>query len=129
MHLHVEDKIDPDTGKKTRKQTMLFLRYHQWEAVTKLVEAARTQGPGHRYLIQHSAGSGKTNSISWLTHRLSVLHDEDNKAVFDSVIVITDRNVLDAQLQEAIRQIDATPASSRTSKGWAGRSLRSWPPR
>jgi type I restriction enzyme R subunit len=109
MHLHVEDKIDPDTGKKTRKQVMLFPRYHQWEAVTKLVDAARVQGPGQRYLIQHSAGSGKTNSISWLTHRLSVLHDENNKAVFDSVIVITDRNVLDAQLQEAIRQIDATP--------------------
>ena len=67
------------------------------------------KGPGHRYLIQHSAGSGKTNSISWLTHRLSVLHDDTNKPVFDSVIVITDRNVLDAQLQEAIRQIDRTP--------------------
>ena len=120
MHLHVEDKIDPDTGKKTRKQTMLFPRYHQWEAVTKLVEAARTQGPGHRYLIQHSAGSGKTNSISWLTHRLSVLHDEDNKAVFDSVIVITDRNVLDAQLQEAIRQIDATPGVVAHIEGLGG---------
>jgi len=109
MHLHVEDKTDPDTGKKTRKQVMLFPRFHQWEAVTKLVEAARAQGPGQRYLIQHSAGSGKTNSISWLTHRLSVLHDANNTAVFDSVLVITDRNVLDAQLQEAIRQIDSTP--------------------
>jgi type I restriction enzyme R subunit len=73
------------------------------------VEAARAWGPGHRYLIQHSAASGKTNNISWLTHRLSVLHDEANKPVFDSVLVITDRNVLDAQLQEAIRQIDRTP--------------------
>ena len=120
MHLHVEDKTDPDTGKKTRKQIMLFPRYHQWEAVTKLVEAARTQGPGHRYLIQHSAGSGKTNSISWLTHRLSVLHDENNKAVFDSVLVITDRNVLDAQLQEAIRQIDSTPGVIAHIEGLGG---------
>ena len=97
------------SDKKIRTQTMLFPRFHQWEAVTKLVEAARAQGPGHRYLIQHSAGSGKTNSISWLAHRLSVLHDEANTPVFDSVIVITDRNILDTQLQEAIRQIDRTP--------------------
>jgi type I restriction enzyme, R subunit len=109
MHLQVTDTIDPVSDKKTRTQTMLFPRFHQWEAVTRLVEAARAQGPGHRYLIQHSAGSGKTNSISWLTHRLSVLHDDANESVFDSVIVITDRNVLDAQLQEAIRQIDRTP--------------------
>jgi type I restriction enzyme R subunit len=109
MHLQVDENIDPITNKKIRKQTMLFPRFHQWEAVTKLVEAAHTEGPGHRYLIQHSAGSGKTNSISWLTHRLSVLHDQVSKPVFDSVIVITDRNVLDAQLQEAIRQIDRTP--------------------
>jgi type I restriction enzyme R subunit len=109
MHLQVDENIGPITNKKIRKQTMLFPRFHQWEAVTKLVEAAGREGPGHRYLIQHSAGSGKTNSISWLTHRLSVLHDEVSKPVFDSVIVITDRNVLDAQLQEAIRQIDRTP--------------------
>jgi len=109
LHLQVTDKIDPVSDKKIRTQTMLFPRYHQWDAVTRLIETARTQGPGHRYLIQHSAGSGKTNSISWLAHRLSVLHDDANKPVFDSVIVITDRNVLDAQLQEAIRQIDKTP--------------------
>jgi type I restriction enzyme R subunit len=109
MHLQIDETIDPTTNKKIRKQTMLFPRFHQWEAVTNLVEAARKEGPGSRYLIQHSAGSGKTNSISWLAHRLSVLHDNTNKPVFDSVIVITDRNVLDAQLQEAIRQIDRTP--------------------
>ncbi|TWH23285.1 type I restriction enzyme R subunit [Rhodococcus rhodochrous J45] len=109
MHLQITEKIDRVSGKKSRRQTMLFPRFHQWEAVTKLIDAARTEGPGHRYLIQHSAGSGKTNSISWLAHRLSVLHDEESSAVFDSVIVITDRNVLDAQLQEAIRQIDRTP--------------------
>lgn len=109
MHLQIEDQIDPVTDKKVRTQTMLFPRFHQWEAVSLLVDAGRRQGPGRRYLIQHSAGSGKTNSISWLAHRLSVLHDDANKPVFDSVIVITDRNVLDAQLQEAIRQIDRTP--------------------
>ena len=109
LHLQVTDTVDPVSDKKIRTQTMLFPRFHQWEAVTNLVEAARAQGPGQRYLIQHSAGSGKTNSISWLAHRLSVLHDEANKPVFDSVIVITDRNILDTQLQEAIRQIDRTP--------------------
>lgn len=109
MHLQIDETVDPVTGKKTRKQTMLFPRYHQWDAVTRLVDGAREKGPGLRYLIQHSAGSGKTNSISWLAHRLSVLHDDASKPVFDSVIVITDRNVLDAQLQEAIRQIDRTP--------------------
>jgi type I restriction enzyme R subunit len=109
LHLEVNDKIDPVSDKKIRTQTMLFPRYHQWDAVTRLIDTARSQGPGHRYLIQHSAGSGKTNSISWLAHRLSVLHDDANKPVFDSVMVITDRNVLDAQLQEAIRQIDKTP--------------------
>ena len=120
MHLHVEDKTDAETGKKTRTQTLLFPRYHQWEAVTELVGAARAEGPGHRYLIQHSAGSGKTNSISWLTHRLSVLHDHDNKPVFDSVIVITDRNVLDTQLQEAISQIDSTPGVIAHIEGLGG---------
>jgi type I restriction enzyme, R subunit len=109
LHLQVTDNVDPVSGKRARSETMLFPRFQQWEAVTRLVDAARAQGPGHRYLIQHSAGSGKTNSISWLTHRLSVLHNDANKPVFDSVVVITDRNVLDAQLQEAIRQIDRTP--------------------
>ncbi|NDV08109.1 type I restriction endonuclease subunit R [Rhodococcus sp. IEGM 248] len=109
LHLEATDTVDPVSGKKSRSETMLFPRYHQWEAVTRLIDAARKEGPGHRYLVQHSAGSGKTNSISWLAHRLSVLHDDANNSVFDSVIVITDRNVLDAQLQEAIRQIDKTP--------------------
>ncbi|MGJ7442195.1 type I restriction endonuclease subunit R [Aquipuribacter sp. MA13-6] len=86
-------------------EKIIFPRYHQWEAVTKLIEAAAAEGPGHRYLIQHSAGSGKTNSISWTAHRLARLQVDD-EPVFDSVIVVTDRNVLDSQLQAAIRQID-----------------------
>ena len=87
------------------EQGIVFPRFHQWEAVTKLVETTAAEGPGHRYLIQHSAGSGKTKSIAWTAHRLARLQ-VDNVPVFDSVIVVTDRNVLDSQLQAAIRQID-----------------------
>src|SRR5699024_4217549 len=94
MHLEITEKRDPDTGKKTRKETLLFPRYHQWDAVTRLVAAARSEGPGHKYLVQHSAGSGKTNSISWLAQRLSTLYDDDDDKVFSSVIVVTDRTVL-----------------------------------
>ena len=72
----------------------------------KLVAAARSEGAGQNYLIQHSAGSGKTNSISWLSHRLASLHDSDDQKIFDCVIVITDRRVLDQQLQDAIYQIE-----------------------
>lgn len=108
MHLEITEKRDPDTGRKTRKETLLFPRYHQWDVVTKLVDAARTEGPGHKYLIQHSAGSGKTNSISWLAQRLASLYDDNDEKVFSSVIVVTDRTVLDAQLQEAIHQINRT---------------------
>ena len=106
VHLQVDVDVDPDTGKKTRSETVLFPRYHQWRAVTRLVEAAREEGPGNRYLVQHSAGSGKTNSISWLAHRLSQLHDDDNERVFDTVVVVTDRTVLDKQLQDAIAQFE-----------------------
>lgn len=106
VHLQVETDVDPDTGKKTRTQKVLFPRYHQWRAVTRLVEAARTEGAGNRYLVQHSAGSGKTNSISWLAHRLSQLHDDQNQRVFDTVVVVTDRTVLDKQLQDAIAQFE-----------------------
>ncbi len=97
---------NPQTGKVTRSSTILFPRYHQHSAVTRLVADARANGPGQRYLVQHSAGSGKTNSIAWLSHQLSTLHDEHSHKVFDSVVVITDRTVLDDQLQEAIYQID-----------------------
>lgn len=85
---------------------MVFPRFHQLDAVRKLVATARTEGPGRSYLIQHSAGSGKTNSISWLSHRLASLHDAYDAKVFDCVVVITDRQVLDRQLQDAIYQIE-----------------------
>ncbi|WP_447946230.1 type I restriction endonuclease subunit R [Microbacterium lacticum] len=106
VHLQVEVDVDPDTGKKTKSEKVLFPRYHQWRAVTRLVEAARVEGPGNRYLVQHSAGSGKTNSISWLAHRLSQLHDDQSVRVFDTVVVVTDRTVLDKQLQDAISQFE-----------------------
>ena len=93
-------------GTPRRAETLIFPRYHQLDAVRKLVAAARAEGPGRNYLIQHSAGSGKTNSIAWLSHRLASLHDAEDAKVFDCVVVITDRRVLDRQLQDAIYQIE-----------------------
>jgi type I restriction enzyme R subunit len=88
-----EEKVDDGKGGKKRvtKETMIFPRYHQLGAVRKLVTTARGEGPSHNYLIQHSAGSGKTNSISWLSHRLASLHTAKDEKIFDCVIVITDR--------------------------------------
>jgi type I restriction enzyme R subunit len=106
LHLQISDKTDPVTGEREVRKSLLFPRYHQWDVVNQLISTARTEGPGHRYLIQHSAGSGKTNSIAWTAHQLSSLHGADNQKVFDSVIVVTDRTVLDAQLQDAIYQIE-----------------------
>jgi len=85
---------------------IIFPRYHQLDVVRKLVNDVKTQGAGQNYLIQHSAGSGKSNSIAWLAHHLQNLHDMNNQIVFDSVIVITDRRVLDNQLQTTIHQFD-----------------------
>ncbi len=93
-------------AKRLKKETLIFPRYHQLDAVRQLVKAARADGPGRNYLVQHSAGSGKTNSISWLSHRLASLHDSADQKVFDCVIVVTDRRVLDSQLQDAIYQIE-----------------------
>ncbi|MET4144428.1 type I restriction endonuclease [Arthrobacter sp. UYCo732] len=106
MHLHVEKKVDPITGEKTKDESLLFPRFHQWEAVNLLADTAAAEGPGHRYLIQHSAGSGKTNSIAWTAHRLNSLHGVDGNKMFDAVIVISDRKVLDGQLQDAVKQLN-----------------------
>ncbi|MFA6040718.1 MAG: DEAD/DEAH box helicase family protein [Methylophilus sp.] len=103
VHLQIEEKEDWE-GRKYKKEALIFPRYHQWDVVSKLVNAARTEGPGHKYLIQHSAGSGKSNSIAWSAHQLSGVHTVDGKKLFDSVIVVTDRTVLDDQLQETISQ-------------------------
>ena len=103
-----EEKIDDGKGgqRHVARETVIFPRYHQLDAVRGLIAAARAEGPGTNYLIQHSAGSGKTNSISWLSHRLASLHDAADRKVFDCVVVITDRRVLDRQLQDAIYQIE-----------------------
>jgi len=103
VHLQIEEKEDWE-GRKYKKETLIFPRYHQWDVVSKLVTAACEEGPGHKYLIQHSAGSGKSNSIAWSAHQLSAIHTEDGSKQFDSVIVVTDRTVLDDQLQETISQ-------------------------
>ncbi|BAU10237.1 type I restriction-modification system R subunit [Leptolyngbya sp. NIES-3755] len=105
LHLQTDEKQD-DTGRKYKKETLIFPRYHQLQAVRSLTQAAQTEGIGHNYLIEHSAGSGKSNTIGWLTHRLASLHTETNERIFDSVIVITDRRVLDQQLQSTIYQFE-----------------------
>lgn len=93
-----------NAGKKAER--IIFPRYHQLDAVCRLLARVKADRAGKNYLIQHSAGSGKTNSISWLAHRLANLHTEEDKLIFDCVIVITDRVVLDRQLQDAIYQIE-----------------------
>ena len=93
-------------GRTFFKEALLFPRFHQWEGVSALVEAVRTEGVGQPYLIQHSAGSGKTNTISWTAHELIRIRQPDGEPYFHSVIVVTDRTVLDKQLQDAIAQIE-----------------------
>jgi len=88
---------------------LIFPRFQQWDAVRKLVADAREEGAGRSYLVQHSAGSGKSNTIAWLAHRLSGLHDARDRKVFDKVIVVTDRIVLDRQLQSTVFQFDHEP--------------------
>lgn len=108
MHLQVEEtKILKDgVIKKIKKETMIFPRYHQLNCVRRLIDHSKTNGAGHNYLVEHSAGSGKSNSIAWLAHRLSSLHTEDDDKIFHSVIVVTDRKVLDQQLQDTVYQFD-----------------------
>jgi len=105
VHLQIED-VEDFEGRKSKKETMIFPRYHQWDVVGNLVSAAREEGPGHKYLIQHSAGSGKSNSIAWTAHQLSSLHDDKGNKRFNSVIIVTDRTVLDDQLQDTIYQFE-----------------------
>jgi type I restriction enzyme R subunit len=105
MHLAVEERKD-GAGKLRTVETMIFPRYHQLDVVRQLETAAKVEGAGNHYLIQHSAGSGKSNSIAWVAHRLASLHDKNDKKVFDSVVVITDRRVLDKQLQDTIYQFE-----------------------
>lgn len=105
LHLETKEVELPD-GKKQTREALIFPRFHQLDAVLQLVQAADTDGVGKSYLIQHSAGSGKSNSIAWTAHRLAKLHHDNDEKVFDSVIVITDRRVLDKQLQETVSQFE-----------------------
>ncbi|VVN14973.1 hypothetical protein PS647_04050 [Pseudomonas fluorescens] len=105
--LHLDKKTSEGfDGTLVTKETMIFPRYHQWEVVNKLVNFTRAEGPGKRYLIQHSAGSGKSNSIAWTAHQLASLYDGAGQRLFNSVIVVTDRTVLDSQLQNTIYQFE-----------------------
>lgn len=105
MHLQIVEKEDA-IGVKYKSESLIFPRYHQWNVVNKLITAATVEGTGNKYLIQHSAGSGKSNSIAWTAHQLSRLYDEDGEKLFNSVIVVTDRTVLDDQLQDTIYQFE-----------------------
>ena len=91
--------------------TVLFPRFHQWHAVRSILAATRAGGAGVDRLVQHSAGSGKSNTIAWTAHSLSRLHGEDDQPIFDKVVVITDRRVLDRQLQETVSGLDHTPGT------------------
>ncbi len=104
--LEVKEKEDENTGKKSIKENIIFPRFHQRDVLHKVLNDVRENGTSQNYLIQHSAGSGKTYSIAWLAHRLASLHDEQNKIIFDNIVIITDRIVVDRQLQDAVKSIE-----------------------
>lgn len=105
--LHLEQITTEDFhGRRQTKETLIFPRYHQWDVVNQLIDTTRDEGLGRRYLVQHSAGSGKSNSIAWTAHQLANLYAEDGTKLFNSVIVVTDRTVLDSQLQDTIYQFE-----------------------
>jgi len=126
--VHVEK---PGKGAKSTG-SLIFPRYHQWDAVLTMSDHARRHGAGKSYLVQHSAGSGKSNTIAWLAHRLSSLHNSKNEKVFDKVVVITDRVVLDKQLQDTIYQFEHAhgvvqridESSTQLAEALAGQSAR-----
>ena len=105
-----KEEIATPTGTKiVKKPRLIFPRYHQFDVVNKIMADVRARGAGKNYLIEHSAGSGKSNSIAWLAYRLASVHDADNQPIFDSVIVVTNRVVLDSQLQDTINSFDHKP--------------------
>lgn len=105
MFIEISEKKDAD-GKAKKNETIIFPRYHQLDVVRKVLSDVKEHGSSMNYLLQHSAGSGKTNEIAWLAHRLASLHDEDNKIIFDNIIICTDRVVVDRQLQQAVLGIE-----------------------
>ena len=106
LHKYLHLQVERDDKGEIKSERMIFPRYHQLDVVTKLLADVKENGSGHNYLIQHSAGSGKSNSIAWLAHRLSGLHDNKDEKIFRSVIIVTDRRVLDSQLQNTVYQFD-----------------------
>lgn len=105
VYTEKKDVVDL-AGNHSRKETQIFPRFHQWDAVTKMIADAKANGPGMTYLCEHSAGSGKTSTIAWTAHDLIRLRTDAGVPYFHSVIVVTDRTVLDKQLQDAVQQID-----------------------
>ena len=101
IFIETKESKDELTGKTKKSENVIFPRYHQFDVIRKLLGDVRDNGTTQNYLIQHSAGSGKTTSIAWLAHRLTSLHDAYNKIIFDNVVIITDRVVVDRQLQNA----------------------------
>ncbi|MBR2886169.1 MAG: type I restriction endonuclease subunit R [Clostridia bacterium] len=106
LHKYLHLQVEKDEKGNIKSKRMIFPRYHQLDVVTELLADVKENGAGKNYLIQHSAGSGKSNSIAWLAHRLSGLHDANDEKIFRSVIIVTDRRVLDSQLQETVYQFD-----------------------
>ena len=106
MFIEVKKKEDPKTGKEKVTETVIFPRYHQLDVVRKILADVLENGTSRNYLLQHSAGSGKTNEIAWLSYRLASLHDALDKNVFDNIIICTDRVVVDRQLQDAVMGLE-----------------------
>lgn len=104
--VEVKEKVDNETGKVKRSENLIFPRYHQLDVIRRVLADVRENCTTQNYLIQHSAGSGKTKSIAWLAHQLASLHSADNKIIFDNIIIVTDRIIVDQQLQEAVLGID-----------------------
>lgn len=109
--ISLEVKTEKKNGRNITKKRLIFPRYHQLDVVRKLIADVRENGSGNNYLIQHSAGSGKSNSIAWTAYRLASLHNDENEPIFTSVVIVTDRRNLDAQLQETITGFDHTLGS------------------
>lgn len=105
VYVEKKDVVDLK-GNWSKKETLIFPRYHQWAAVNAMIADAKANGAGLQYLCEHSAGSGKTSTIAWTAHDLIKLRRDNGEAIFNSVIIVTDRTVLDGQLQDAVKQID-----------------------
>lgn len=105
VYFEKKDVVDLK-GNWSKRETLIFPRFHQWDAVNRMITDAKANGPGMQYLCEHSAGSGKTSTIAWTAHDLIKLRQDNGSAIFDSVIIVTDRTVLDGQLQDAVKQID-----------------------